>query len=600
MSKKEIKSIPEFDTSLWQKVMDEFTRATGLPARVIDLNGEDITNPKERPLFCNLIHKTKEGKKLCKKANIEVAIMAINKGKVISLPCHAKLRNIAIPLKIPNMKLVALVGEHILTEKPDENWYRDYANKIGVDPEEMIKEIKGLKIIPGLKEPATVELFANLLARVEDQIREHIALIEREKEKSNRLAILYDVSKSLATTIELKNLLNEIMGIITKVLKVGAVSIFLVPSDRKDILVLEATTSEDLKPKIKKAEYKLGEGLTGWIAEKRESVNIIDPSKDPKGKGKYKEFFEEEHGAFLGVPLIVEDDLIGVVRVVRRKERKAFSDDDKQLLSTIGGEIAMVIRNARYVEELKTLDRLKSDFIHNIAHSLKTPLHSINACADALLDDADKLPDRTREYLRTIKGETNRFITVVNELVNLARLEAGTLKVSKGVIDMSFLIAELVHIFEPEANSKKINISTDIPKGLVINGDKNLMREVFNNLISNAIKFSKKSGGKVEIIAEVIKYNEAQIEICDEGIGISEEDLPYIFEKFYQPKVEIPGREKGLGIGLAFVKQIITAHGGTIESKSKIGEGTKITLILPEVYLKEEDRREDRREAITP
>lgn len=586
MNKEEEESIPEFDTSLWQKVMDEFSDVTGFSSRVINLDGENLTKTKERPGFCNLIRDTEEGKKRCKEVNIATARKAIEKGKEISLRCHARLCNIAIPLNVPNMKLVALVGEHILTEKPDENWYRKYAEEIGVDPEKMIKGVKDLKIIPGLKDSATVELFSNLLGRVEKQIRENIVLIDKEKEESDRLATLYDVSKSLAATIELKSLLTEIMKVITEKLKADAVSIFLVSPEKKHTLILEATTSEYLKPEIKKAEYKLGEGLTGWIAEKQESIRIIDPSKDTRAKGLYKEFFETEHGAFLGVPLIGEDALIGVVRVVRKKERKEFTKEDEQFLSTIGGEVAMIIRNARYVEELKTVDRLKSDFIHNISHSLKTPLHSIKNYSDALLSDADNLPTKTVEYLSIIKRETNHFITIVSELVDLARLEAGTLKVSKSDIDVSLLIAELVNIFKAEANIKKINIRPEISKGLFINADRNLMKDVFNNLISNAIKFSKKNGGEVKIIAKIIKDDMAQIEVCDEGIGIAPEDLPHIFEKFYQPKVKISGREKGLGIGLNFVKRIITEHGGTINAISKIDEGTTIVFTLPQAYIR--------------
>ncbi|MEW6095558.1 MAG: HAMP domain-containing sensor histidine kinase [bacterium] len=166
------------------------------------------------------------------------------------------------------------------------------------------------------------------------------------------------------------------------------------------------------------------------------------------------------------------------------------------------------------------------------------------------------------------------------------------MQIIKSSIDMSLLIGELVDIFRPEANIKKVDISTEIPNGLFIKADRNLMRELFNNLISNAIKFSKKSGGEVKIMAKIIEDDIAQFKVCDEGIGIALEDLPHIFERFYQPKVEIPGREKGLGMGLAFVNQIITAHGGMIKAESKMGKGTEITFTLPEASLKKEDRRE--------
>jgi two-component system, OmpR family, phosphate regulon sensor histidine kinase PhoR len=233
------------------------------------------------------------------------------------------------------------------------------------------------------------------------------------------------------------------------------------------------------------------------------------------------------------------------------------------------------------IEILKSNEAYRKEFLQNLAHEFKTPIFAIQGYVDTLLEGALDNPAVNKRFLENAARNIDRMVTLVNDLDEIAKLESG----EQPLIQKNFVIQELIkEIFESlSIKIAKKNIKTAFKKGceqpVVVYADKEKIKQVIINLVSNAIKYGKESG---HIVASIYKTEERKvlIEISDDGIGIATEHLPRIFERFYRTD---RGRSRdvgGTGIGLAICKHIIEAHGQTIHARSKPDVGTTIGFTL--------------------
>ena len=229
-------------------------------------------------------------------------------------------------------------------------------------------------------------------------------------------------------------------------------------------------------------------------------------------------------------------------------------------------------------ESLKSLDRMKSNFLSNISHELKTPLSMIKGFASTMLHEKEMDATNRQEFLRIIDEESDRLTKLVNRLMNLTRLEAGKIKLNIKEIDLVAAVNKVIESYRTQLLISGLALETSLPPDLRINADEHNLKEALSHLIDNAIKYTFKYG-KIGISIED-KGKEALVSVSDTGCGIPREELPHIFERFY--KVENPAEKVGgIGMGLALVKNIIEAHGGGITVESELRKGTKFTLSLP-------------------
>ncbi|RKY32116.1 MAG: hypothetical protein DRP74_03285 [Candidatus Omnitrophota bacterium] len=231
-------------------------------------------------------------------------------------------------------------------------------------------------------------------------------------------------------------------------------------------------------------------------------------------------------------------------------------------------------------KELEKLDQLKSDFINSVSHELRTPLTSIREVISQILDGIlGETNQQQREFLNICLADVDRLRRIIDDLLDISKLEAGKLKLSRADADIVGLAKRVISTFQAEFKSAGLEIKENFPQEkAVAYVDQDRIIQVFINLIGNAFKFTEK--GYVDV--SVIDWpGFVECSVADTGIGIGEEDLPKLFGKFQQFNRKDPGRIKGTGLGLSISKNIIELHRGQIEVESKLDKGTKFTFTLP-------------------
>jgi two-component system phosphate regulon sensor histidine kinase PhoR len=232
------------------------------------------------------------------------------------------------------------------------------------------------------------------------------------------------------------------------------------------------------------------------------------------------------------------------------------------------------------IESLKKLDKIRTDFVANVSHELKTPLTSIKGFIETLEDGAIDDKENARRFLLIIKKHSERLNNIINDLLSLAEIETGKGGIEAGKLDMKYLLDEVVWGFGHVLSEKMQKLNVDYKgRDFRISGNKDKIEQVLVNLIDNAIKYTGKNGEiKVSLFEE---KDSVMVTVEDNGIGIPKEHLDRIFERFYRVDKARSRELGGTGLGLAIVKHIVMLHKGHIDIESEPGKGTKVTLVFP-------------------
>lgn len=239
------------------------------------------------------------------------------------------------------------------------------------------------------------------------------------------------------------------------------------------------------------------------------------------------------------------------------------------------GELSHSIQTL--ANDLNYLKKERNEFLASISHELRTPLTYINGYADIArrkgLDEKDRV-----QYLEIIKEESQRVSSLIKELFDLANLDQNTFSINKEKVFLNVFLQSIYERVLPAFNNKGIQLELDCPKNILFNLDPNRFEQVIINLLDNSLKYSKES--TTTILRAVEENGLIQITINDQGMGIPQEDLQYIFDRLYRVDKSRSRATGGFGLGLAIVKQLVEAHGGEITVESQVGEGTCFTIIL--------------------
>jgi Signal transduction histidine kinase len=230
------------------------------------------------------------------------------------------------------------------------------------------------------------------------------------------------------------------------------------------------------------------------------------------------------------------------------------------------------------ISVLEELNQLKSEFVANISHELRTPLASIIGFSETIDSDSD-MPESVRaDFNKIILTESKRLAELINDVLDISKLEGGKIDLEKTDFDAVELIKDIVGKYKNQADGKSIQITEDYPiESVILNGDRNRIQQAFDNIFENSLKFTP-PGGRITVFLRV-RNNELETIISDTGIGIPKDDLPHIFQKFYKV-ARADNTTPGSGLGLSLVKQIIDHHRGFISIQSEEGNGTTVIIKL--------------------
>jgi two-component system phosphate regulon sensor histidine kinase PhoR len=239
--------------------------------------------------------------------------------------------------------------------------------------------------------------------------------------------------------------------------------------------------------------------------------------------------------------------------------------------------IVLLLRN---ITKEKKLDQMRTEFVANVSHELRTPLTSISGFLETLREGAIDDPAAAHRSLEIMSQETNRLAKLIDELLHLSKIEERRVVHRWQLVQLKEIINQVAVTFQPQAQQKSLTLTVEIPVELPsISGDPDLLAQVLTNLVDNSIKYTL-PGGQVLIRATTYRDN-VQVEVKDTGIGIPPEDLPRVFERFYRVEKARARELGGIGVGLAIVKHIIKAHGGSIKAESIPNQGSSFKVTLP-------------------
>ncbi len=240
----------------------------------------------------------------------------------------------------------------------------------------------------------------------------------------------------------------------------------------------------------------------------------------------------------------------------------------------------LAARAAHDIDDLRRLERVRSEFIANVSHELRTPIFSVQGYLETLLDGAADDPAVSQQFLEKAYNNALRLNVLLNDLIDISRIESGELKFSFRSFDITDLIRDLIHELHIRAEQQQVELHTSIPDEAYVYGDRERISQVLVNLVENAIKYNV-ANGRVDI-ALTQQGDRWNIAVRDSGIGIPEEHLPRIFERFYRVDKDRSRAVGGTGLGLAIVKHILEAHRSTVNVTSTPNVGTSISFSLAE------------------
>jgi signal transduction histidine kinase len=312
------------------------------------------------------------------------------------------------------------------------------------------------------------------------------------------------------------------------------------------------------------------------------------------------------------LPLVQGGEIVGIVLLGEKRNLRAYTSEDLEFIEELGAAASIGLANAllfervdaqrRDLEELagtlekrvqertreleaanqglKELDRLKSRFFANISHELRTPLTLILAPLGSMLSGAmGSFNDEQREHLRGIRGSGMELLRLINDLLDLSKLEESRMRLLVERVDLGTLLGKIVSYSAPLAERKKIRVVLKPGTGPVVEADSRKLERVFVNLLTNALKFTEE-GGRVTLSVER-RGESAVVSVEDTGIGIPQESLERIFDRFHQVDDTTIRTRGGTGIGLALAKELVELHTGTLTVTSSIGQGSTFTVEIP-------------------
>jgi sigma-B regulation protein RsbU (phosphoserine phosphatase) len=461
--------------------------------------------------------------------------------------------------------------------------------------------------------PERVEAIVDLFGSVSQSLEQSREELQR---RVRELSLLNEATQRIATTLDPQLMMDRVLELVDRELELDWLTVRLLDPDGRLRVKSQVGLPED-------ADFSAGDPvsyettfgqsfLDNRVIVIEDTARIQRPLRLPTPDTPVP-------GSFVHAPIAVDDRPVGVLSAYLEAGRVYFSPELLQFFRTLAGELGLGLRNAqqhRALDELsrdlerkvqqrtseleqanrrlQELDRLKSDFVATVSHELRTPMTSIRSLSESLLDGlerGDVSRDFQRQILAIIVQENQRLSRMINQILDLSKIEAGAMDWQMEPLDLGEVVAHAVGANRALFDDKEIVLTTEAPTGpATVLADRDRMIQVVTNLLSNAAKFTA-PGGVVRVRA-LSEDGRAVVEVEDSGIGIPPEQIDAVFEKFRQGGDPLTAKPEGTGLGLPISREIVERHGGTLTASGEPGWGSCFRMALPLARREQSERGE--------
>ena len=429
------------------------------------------------------------------------------------------------------------------------------------------------------------------------------------QDMARRLQAMCQISIAVSTITDLDSLLHKIVDCVYSIFT-GCDRVFiLLQSPHSEMLVPVAIKIGDQQPHMIEA-LRLSESVVNQVLRSKRAVLSQDTTSDDRFKDQ-DSIINLSIRSVMCAPLLADDAVIGLVQVDAIGDPQTFTESDLHLLSGLIAQVATAVKQAQLLKQLadantalkredakrrlaetasskaqaeaekaRLANAAKSEFLANMSHELRTPLHAILSYAQFGLSKLDRAPlDKLHKYFDQIERQGDHLLNLVNNLLDLAKLEAGKMTFNYKMVDLGRLLQQIGEECQGLSETRRLSITYDLPPvARDVLADETKIQQVARNLLSNAIKFTSEGG--VITIALHHDTQGAIVTIVDQGPGVPEEELETIFNKFVQSSLTKTGAG-GTGLGLAICYEIVTSHHGRIWAENQPEGGSKFTFVIP-------------------
>jgi signal transduction histidine kinase len=438
-----------------------------------------------------------------------------------------------------------------------------------------------------------LETFADQAVIAIENVRLFKELQERTRElveSVDEMKALGEVGQAVSSSLDLETVLETI---VSRAVDLSGTDCGVIYEFDEATQEFNLRASHRMEPEavegLRAARIKLGEGATGQAAMTRQPVQIPDTSElRERAVSRVRPLLNRlGYRSLLTVPILREQQIMGGLTVWRRQVGE-FEPEVVNLLQTFATQSALAIQNARLFREIEdksrqieAANRHKSEFLANMSHELRTPLNAIIGFSEVLGERMfGELNEKQAEYTDDILTSGRHLLSLINEILDLSKVEAGRMELELAKFDLPLAIDNARTFVRERATKHGINLDVTVDERLGdYVGDERKIKQILLNLLSNAVKFTPE-GGRIGIKARQADGS-VEISVSDTGIGISPEDQAKIFEEFRQVGTDYAHKTEGTGLGLTLAKKFVELHGGKIWVQSELGKGSTFTFTLP-------------------
>jgi signal transduction histidine kinase/CheY-like chemotaxis protein len=439
-----------------------------------------------------------------------------------------------------------------------------------------------------------------LVQAISDQVGlalENARLFADTQRRAEQLSTINRIGLSINSDLDLSGVLNALYEAIRRILDVDSFYVALYNAGT-GLIEFPLLVGPDGPLEVEPRHLDQMPGLTGHIINSKESLHLHDAEAVSEG-AEYGIIQVDEHptGSYIGVPLLSRDQVIGVLSVQSRRAN-AYTQEDVELLKTVATQASTAIENARAYEqlaetaqELREIDRFKTQFLANMSHELRTPLNSIIGFSRVMLKGIDgPLTDLQQADLNSIYNSGQHLLALINSILDMSKIEAGKMELSFEEVYLPDILNAVLSTTKALVKDRPIRLRFEVPENLpTVWADGQRVRQVLLNLMSNAAKFTEE--GYIALKAEAGREF-VTISVADTGVGIQPEAKKRLFIPFQQVDGSTTRRAGGTGLGLAISRSFVEMHGGEIWVESEPDKGSTFVFTLPIYRVLQEKRVE--------